>query len=151
MRLKIIFCHVILALGLMLSLPAAAFKPGGGGSEQIPPATATAGTPTTIGFIVSVWGDEGPIQGRFTDMTLHYQLAGENTYQTVAPAAVSLPEKYHQATTNYNQWLAYEFVIPPYPAGTHGEITYYITLKLDGHASKQAGLKTIKLLPAHQP
>lgn len=151
MRLNSIFCHVMLALGLLLTLPTAAFKAGGGGSEQFPPATATAGTPITVGFIVNVWGDEGPIQGRFTDMVLHYKLAGETAYQTVAPVAAALPEKYRQATTKHNQWQAYEFVIPPYPAGTHGAITYYITLKLDGHASQQAGLKTIKLVPASEP
>lgn len=151
MRLKTFFCHAILALGLMISPPASAFKPGGGGSEQFPPATATAGMPTRIGFIVNVWGDEGSIHGRFTDMVLHYQLVGENTYHSVTPVAAALPEKYRQIASTNNQWLAYEFVIPPYPDGTLGEITYYITLKLDGHASKQPGIKIIKLVPASKP
>ena len=39
----------------------------------------------------------------------------------------------------------YEFTIPPYSAGTQGEISYYIELKLDGHANRIEGYKKIKV------
>lgn len=114
---------------------------GGGGSEQYPPDEAKTGEPAVIKFYVEVWGGGGPINGRYTDLALHYRLTGENDYKAVLPQPATLPANY---TTNPNlQWEAYQFTIPPYPQGTTGQIEYYIDLKLDGHASHVDGIKKI--------
>ncbi len=146
-----IACFVF-AVGLLLAALLGAgrlqaFEIGGGGSEQYPPANVQAGQPATIQYIVSVWGQGGPIAGRYRDITLHYRLAGAADYQTVAAQPAPLPENYQKATTERNQWEAYTFVIPPYPAGQSGVIEYYITSQLDGHDNRQVGLKTIAVVP----
>lgn len=139
---------LVLAVGLLLlSGRAQAFEIGGGGSEQYPPASVQSGQPAIVKYIVGVWGQGGPIAGRYRDIVLHYRLTGETDYRDVAAKPAPLPENYRKATTERNQWEAYEFVIPPAPAGQGGAIEYFITSKLDGHANRQAGLKTIELKP----
>ena len=147
MRQKV-FALFVVGLFLLLAVaPLQAFEIGGGGSIQEPPATVQAGQPATVNYIVNVWGQGGPIAGRYRDITLHYRLTGETDYRAVAAQPAPLPENYRKATTERNQWEAYEFVIPPYPVGQGGTIEYYVTSKLDGHANKQAGLKTIAVVP----
>ncbi|MBP7253207.1 MAG: hypothetical protein KBA75_06970 [Alphaproteobacteria bacterium] len=147
MRQKAFFL-LVAALFLLLTVShLRAFEVGGGGSEQYPPATVQAGQPAIVKYIVSVWGQGGSIAGRYRDITLHYRLLGEADYRDVAARPAPLPENYRKATTERNQWEAYEFVIPPTPAGQGGTIEFFITSKLDGHANKQAGLKAISVVP----
>lgn len=146
-RMKTAFLLGLLLAALLGAGTVQAFEIGGGGSEQYPPATVQSGQPAIVKYIVSVWGQGGAIAGRYRDITLHYRLTGDADYREVAARPAPLPDNYRKATTERNQWEAYEFVIPPYPVGQGGTIEYYVTSKLDGHANKQAGLKTITVVP----
>lgn len=119
---------------------------GGGGSEQYAPDTIKTGKVAVIKLYVSAWGGGGPIKGRYTNLSLHYKLVGENIYNNVQPQSVALPDNYQKVVSKTNQWEAYEFSIPPYPNGTAGEIEYYIDLTFDGYPSRQNGIKKIKLI-----
>lgn len=119
---------------------------GGGGSEQYAPDTIKTGEVAVVKLYVSAWGGGGAIKGRYTNISLHYKLVGKNTYKNVQPQSVVLPDNYQKVVSKTNQWEAYEFLIPPYPNGTTGEIEYYIDLTFDGYSSRQEGIKRIKLI-----
>ena len=146
---KILICVGIVGLLIVLLFGSLYFLgknlAGGGGSEQYAPDTVGTGEPAVVKFYVSAWGGGGPIKGRYTGISLHYKLVGENTYKAVQPQPVALPDNYQKVVSKTNQWEAYEFLIPPYPKGTTGEIEYYIDLTFDGYPSRQDGIKKIKL------
>jgi len=118
---------------------------GGGGSDQYPPETVKAGEPAVIKLVLSVWGGGGAIQGRFTDISLHYRLVGESDYKIISPEQIALPDNYKDVVSKNNQWIGYEFTIPPYSKGTTGQIEYYIDMTLDGYQSRHEGVKKILL------
>ena len=120
-------------LGLLL-ISSCTMGAGGGGSTQIAPDSVKAGEAVVIRLQLSVWGAGGPIKGRYTDIQLSYRLVGENGYTTVLPKPVSADQRHE----------IYEFMIPPYPQGTRGEIEFHFELKLDGQTSRIEGLKKIK-------
>src|SRR3989344_1177115 len=121
-------------------------RPGGGGSEQYAPDTVKTGELTVIKFYVHTWGAGGPINGRFTNISLHYRLISENTYNAVQPKLIALPDNYQKVVSETNQWEAYEFTVPPNPEGATGEIEYYIDMTFDGYPSHLDGIKKMKLL-----
>ena len=123
---------------------------GGGGSEQYAPDVIETGKSAVVKLYVSVWGGGGPIKDRYTDISLHYKLIGENVYKAVRSQAAVLPDNYRKVASKTNQWEAYEFSIPPYPNDVTGEIEYYIDLTFDGYSSRHNGIKKIKLIaPVH--
>ncbi len=119
---------------------------GGGGSEEIAPDTVQAGEPADITIIVTATGGGGKIQGRFTDLSLHYRLVGENTYKSIQPQSIVLPDNFKTVQSKTFQSEAYKFTIPPYPKGTTGEIEYYTEMTFDGYQSHQDGVKKIKII-----
>jgi hypothetical protein len=135
-RLAISILAIAAFGGLCLLGALLAFTPGGGGSTQVAPDAIKVETPATIQLELSVWGKGGPIKGRYTEISLHYRLVGENTYTTVKPKLVFQGRERE----------IYEFTIPPYPRGASGEIEYYFDLKLDGHYSRVVGMKRIPLI-----
>lgn len=136
MLLSIALGKILIASALTLLGAACQLTPGGGGSEQAAPDEVKAGEPAVIQLTLSVWGAGGAIRGRYTDISLHYRLAGEGDFEPLRPKLISQEEKRE----------VYEFTIPAYPAGTVGEIEYYLELKLDGHHSRINGMKRIKVL-----
>ena len=130
---------IILAIGLLGALGCVgvlwALRPGGGGSTQVAPDSIESGGPAAIRLELSVWGAGGSIKGRYTDISMHYQLVGQEGYTILQPKLISHEEKRE----------VYEFTIRPYPKGTSGTLEYYFELKLDGHYSRIGGIKTIEL------
>lgn len=124
-----------LVLLLSLLVAAACTPAGGGGSTQVAPDAVGAGEPIVIGLELSVWGAGGEIEGRYSDILLFYRMAGEREYRTARPELVS-----RGATRE-----SYQVVIPAVPAGSRGEIEYYIELKLDGQPSRLEGTKKIRV------
>jgi hypothetical protein len=146
MRPSIVSALFLLVL-VFLPLAAQASLLCKGGSDQIAPDTARAGEPTVITFIVETAGSAcEPIKGRFTEISLHYRLAGQDGYAALAPTPAPLPENYRRAASGAMQFEAYSFTVPPYADGTKGAIEYYIDAKFDGYASQAKGLKTIKIV-----
>lgn len=107
---------------------------GGGASVQTAPDSISAGETAIVKFEVLVPGSKRDIKGRYTDLIMHYGLAKPES-NTVLPKLVSQTKERE----------VYEFTIPPYSVGTTGEISYYIELKLDGHANQTEGYKKIKV------
>ena len=119
---------------------------GGGGSEQYTPDTVQAGETAEITLIVTATGGGGKIQGRFTNLSLHYRLVGENTYKTSQPQPTTLPDNFKAVQKKSFQSEAYIFTIPPYSKVTTGEIEYYTEMTFDGYPSRQDGVKKIKIV-----
>ena len=122
---------VVLCLGYFFFI----FEVGGGASIQTAPDIVKAGDPVVIKLEVSVPGSKQNINGRYADIFLYYQTTGQDTIGQLKPKLISQTKDKE----------IYEFIIPPYPAGTRGEITYMIELKLDGHTNSTEGYKKIKL------
>ncbi len=110
--------------------------PGGGGSTQTAPDSIRVEEDGWLKLELSVWGEGGPIAGRYTNVAAYYRLVGEDSY-TSSPGKLVSQNKDREV---------YEFAISPYPKGTQGEIEYYFELKLDGHPSQVKGLKRIKVV-----
>lgn len=127
--------NFVIALALCLLGAECQPSPGGGGSAQVVPDAIKAGEPAVIILELSVWGAGGAIKGRYTDISLHYRLVGEDGYQALPPKLISQGE----------ERAVYEFKLPAYPQGTTGEIEYYFGLKLDDHPSRIDGMKKIKV------
>lgn len=121
---------------------------GGGGMQQYAPDTVEAGEPSDITIIITATGGGGNIQGRFTDLTLHYRLLGENDYKSIQPQAITLPDNFKTVQSKTFQSEAYKFTIPAYPKGTTGEIAYNTEMTFDGYHSRQEGVKKIKIIPS---
>jgi hypothetical protein len=86
------------------------------------------------------------IKGRYKDVKLYYRLVGEPDYRVLKPdKRIAEPEKAREG----HESELYEFVIPPYPKGTSGEIEYYFEFVFDGRPNKVDRVKRIALLPAH--
>ncbi len=147
---KVIICIVIIGLltgGFYLFRSWAGGLAGGGESEHIVPDTAKTGEPVTIGLILNTWGKHTKsISERYTNISLYYKLAGENSYKSVQPTLVDLPANYKAAISDMAQYEKYEFTIPAYSKGTMGEIEYYIDLTFDGYPSHTEGIKKIQLI-----
>lgn len=118
---------------------------GGGGMQQYAPDTVEAGEPADVTLIVTATGGGGNIQGRFTNLMLHYRLVGENAYKSIQPQSITLPDNFKTVQSKTFQSEAYKFAIPAYPKGTVGEIEYYTEMTFDGYPSKTDGVKKIKL------
>lgn len=118
---------------------------GGGGIQQYAPDTVQAGEPADITLIATATGGGGNIQGRFTNLTLHYRLVGENAYKSIQPQSIALPDNFKTVQSKTFQSEAYKFTIPAYPKGTVGEIEYYTEMTFDDYPSKTDGVKKIKL------
>jgi len=118
---------------------------GGGGMQQYAPDTVQAGEPADITIIATATGGGGDIQGRFTDLTLHYRLVGENVYKSIQSQSIALPDNFKTVQSKTFQSEAYKFTIPAYSKGTTGEIEYYVEMTFDGYPSKIDGIKKIKL------
>lgn len=118
---------------------------GGGGHELNVPDTIKTAESTDIELIVTATGGGGPIKGRFTNISFHYRLVGENTYKILQPQPVTLPDNFKNVQSKSFQSEAYKFTIPPYPKGTTGEIEYYTEITFDGYPSKTDGNKKIKV------
>lgn len=119
---------------------------GGGGMQQYAPDTVQAGEPADITIIATATGGGGNIQGRFTNLSLHYRLVGENTYKAIQPQQIDLPDNFKTVQSKTFQSETYKFTIPPYPKGTTGEIEYYTEMTFDGYQSHQDGVKKIKII-----
>ncbi len=119
---------------------------GGGGSHHYAPETVLAGESADVTLIVTATGGGGKIQGRFTNISLHFRLAGENAYRPLRPQPVILPDNFKTVQSKTFQSEAYTFTIPPYPKGTTGEIEYYTEMIFDGHLSRKDGLIKIKII-----
>ncbi len=100
------------------------------------PDTVVAGEPVGIQIEVSKPGSRRDIEGRYTNVILHYRLVGEPAYKSV-PAVLKSQNQEQQV---------YEFIIPPYPVGTSGEIEYYIERTLDGEPGSVKPEKRITLI-----
>ncbi len=144
---------IIIGVGIIIALLIGTFywfghnMAGGGGSEQFAPETVRVGSPAVINLVVNTWGGSSSIKGRYTNLSLHYKLTGENDYKTVQPKQGILPANYtNKDLPKTLQYEAYEFAVPPYSKGTIGEIEYYIELTFDGYPSRQEGIKKIKLI-----
>jgi hypothetical protein len=118
---------------------------GGGGMQQYAPDTVQAGEPADITIIATATGGGGYIQGRFTDLTLHYRLVGENVYKSIPSQSIALPDNFNTVQSKTFQSEAYKFTIPAYPKSTTGEIEYYVEMTFDGYPSKTDGVKKIKV------
>ncbi len=118
---------------------------GGGGMQQYAPDTVQAGEPADITIIATATGGGGNIQGRFTNLTLHYRLVGENAYKSIESQLIALPDNFKTVQSKTFQSEAYKFTIPAYPKSTTGEIEYYVEMTFDGYPSKTDGVKKIKL------
>ncbi len=118
---------------------------GGGGMQQYAPDTVQAGEPADITIIATATGGGGNIQGRFTNLTLHYRLVGENAYKSIESQLIALPDNFKTVQSKTFQSEAYKFTIPAYPKSTTGEIEYYVEMTFDGYPSKTDGLKKIKV------
>jgi hypothetical protein len=126
-----------LPIALSICLVAAScFQIGAGGSNQVAPDSIRASEPAVIKLELLVWGEGGPIKGRYTDVTCHYRLSGEQTHAILVSVPSPQDDKHE----------VYEFTIPGYPAGTTGDIEYYFEMKLDGQPSRIDGIKKIHLL-----
>ena len=119
---------------------------GGGGAQQYAPDSVLSGEPASITLIVTATGGGGEIQGRFTDISLHYRLVGETTYNSIQPQLVVLPDNFQTVQSKTFQSEAYEFTIPPYRKGIAGEIVYYTEMTFDGYPSRADGVKKIQLV-----
>jgi hypothetical protein len=107
--------------------------PGGGGSQQTVPDTIRVGEAALIRFELTA-NDIRWAPGRFRDVKLLYRLVGDSTYRSLQPSNRRLVEAAKEA---------YEFVIPPFAAGTAGQLEYYFTLTFDGHQNEIQGYKKI--------
>jgi hypothetical protein len=142
-------CGCVLLLSGMLSSSAYAGILGGGSSNVEGPDTIKAGSPVIVKLIVYVWGNGSPIKNRFTHLSLHYRLEGEDSYKSLTPEASTVPD-------NWKNWVkadpahkreceAFTFTIPPYAPSATGTIEYYVDKTFDGYVQK-ATLRKIKIL-----
>jgi hypothetical protein len=104
----------------------------------VAPDSVKAGEPAVVRVELAVWGAGGPVRGRYTGILAHYRLVGERAYALLRPARAGGGDDHHEN---------YEFVIPPYPPGTRGEIEYYLEMKLDGHPGRIEGIHRITVAP----
>lgn len=109
--------------------------PGGGGSEQIVPDVIHSGQPATFQLVMSAV-DINWVSGRFRDLKLFYRLAGDSSYQQVAPSRRFKVEQNREG---------YDFIIPPYPSGTRGTLEFYFTYRFDGHPNSASGYKAVRV------
>lgn len=131
----IILCVSVVAIAaIIFIIPKYWDVAGGGATNQTAPDSVKVGEAAIIKFEVSVPGSKQNINGRYTDIVMHYNLTEFDSNFT-QPKLISQTQDKE----------IYEFTIPPYPVGTQGEISYYIELKLDGHANKIDGYKKIKV------
>ena len=135
MRAGILFITLLL-MGSMSPFTAEASLLCKGGATHSAPKTTKTGDSTVIQFVVWTAGSTcGPIKGKFTDISLHYRLVGQDNYATLLAKPIPLPENYINVESESLHSEAYRFVIPPYPNGTMGEIEYYIDDKFNGYAN----------------
>jgi hypothetical protein len=140
----LILAIVVLAVGVFWYL--GHNLAGGGGSDQIAPASVSAGQPAIVKIDLDVWGGGGPVAGRYTDLNFYYRLVGQPTYNVLQSSAV--PIVYTGAQAKFNgDYEEYTFTIPPYPTNTSGSIEFYYDVKLDGVQNHALGLKTIQVIP----
>ena len=128
-------CYRAAILSLLMGVLPSCFQPGGGGFNQTSPETVRAGEPAILTLEAYVWGAGGPIAGRCTQVAAFYRLTGSTEYQKVLPTLVSQNDKRE----------LYRFTIPPFPAGTEGQIEFYFEVKLDGYLNHINGLKKITI------
>jgi hypothetical protein len=148
MKKSLIISGSIIAIGGLLWFGLAYWVGSniGGGSQRLNVSdTIKTGEPTDIESIVTATGGGGPIKGRFTNMSFHYRLVGENSYRILQPQPIALPDNFKAVQSKSFQSEAYKFTIPPYPIGTIGEIEYYTEMTFDGYSSKTDGIKKIKV------
>lgn len=123
------------------ALLSCSFGGSGGGANHHVPDSVRSGDPIVITIDLMGWGTRGSVTKRFTDISLYYRLVGESQFKQGPLSSVSEPKPLANLTNG--QLVACEFRIPPYPAGTKGQLEYYVDLKLDGHLNHQNGIKTI--------
>lgn len=148
MKKLLIILGLIVALGCLLWFGLAYWVGGntGGGSSRLNvPDTIKTGEATDIELIVTATGGGGPIEGRFTNISFHYRLVGENTYKIVQAQPAILPDNFKAIQSKSFQSEAYTFTVTPYPKGTIGEIEYYTKMTFDGYSSNTEGNKKIKV------
>ena len=127
---------IALSALLLVSSPAlfgGCICPGRSGYHLMVRGTAKAGEPTEVRLRVFIterpWpvfsGMCGaPVSGRYRNVRLYYRLAGEIDWKVLEPSAV-IPGQ--------DKWEEYhEFVIPPYPKGTSGEIEVGFAFEFGG-------------------
>jgi len=118
--------------------------PGGGGTQELIPNTATPGEPIKVKMRAVVFdhnpnplsGCYAPISGRFKSVKLYYRVVGEADWKVVEPTVRITEDATHET---------YEFVIPPYLEGTHGEVELYFESTFDGRSGGHPGVKKIAL------
>jgi len=116
------------------------------GSVEInAPSAAKTNDPILIEIVLSAPKSDAFINTRFTDISLYYKLTAEKTYSMVKPFQASLSEKY-QNTKNDRDYEQYNYFLPLYPAGTRGEIEYYVDVMFDGKLIHSEGTKKITLI-----
>ena len=119
---------------------------GGGASDQYAPESVRTAKPAVVNLITTATGGGGPIHGRFTNISLSYKLVSENDFKSLKPTLVPLPNNFKVVQSRIFQSENYEFIIPPYPKDTTGEIEYYVDFTFDGHANHNNGVRKIKVV-----
>jgi hypothetical protein len=130
---------VLLPLALLLNCCVGG---SGCGTTEYPPDSAHIGEAIPIRFEVSTWGG-GHQAKRVNNISLEYRLVGEEKLAIVMP--VLLSTKAPRNSVPNNEVFTYVFTIPAYPAGTRGEIEYFIHLSLDGFPNHHQGTKKIRI------
>lgn len=113
-------------LSLLVMVPlmlGACMRPGGGGSQHLPPPGLLEGQATPLSLAFSVWGaGTGRLDRRFTDVRLHYRVGGSAPFAAIGGTV-------EQADDTR---MRMRFELPP--VGVVGDtVQYYFDYLLDGH------------------
>jgi hypothetical protein len=111
------------AFGLVcLALSSCGGLAGGGSTYHTPPKSIHVGQPTTLSMELKVWGaGSGKLSNRYTNIQCHYRIVGTDTY-SVVPMTL---------TTETNDRLTVECVIPPLEAKAGDKLEYFIDHQFD--------------------
>lgn len=111
--------------------------PGPGGATQDAPDAVRAGEPATVRLELWITEPNRSIKHRYEDVRLRYRLRSETSFKQAPTPEPTIVARDHE-------W--YDFTIPPFPAGTRGEIEYYILFTFDGHPNPpMEGIKHIRV------
>ena len=116
-----LFGSAIIAIAITAYVIWSSFAPGGGGSTQDAPRESSACHFLPVRLRLYVWGAGGSVQGRYTDLIMHYRLAGDMRFYETEPKIV---EKNSISETA-------EFVVPPFTPKASGALEYYFTVNFD--------------------
>jgi len=102
--------------------------PGGGGSLHHPPKYIKANCSTVLEMELTVWGaGRGKLNKRYTDITLHYRVSGQEKFTSVSMIETSVTKKR----------LIVQATLPPFNVKGDAFVEYYIDFLFDGHYNKR--------------